>query len=511
MTDFYSVLRKAVDGLADNNAAARKALYARAEAALVAQLTGAGGETPEGQIEEVRQSLQQAAQRIEGEEAVKDAVATPEPPVTSSTTTQPYVSPLRQRLGKTGAAATGADLPPATAPQAPFAVPPTASPPPPAPAGTPPSAPAAGMQPAATPPPAEAPAQPAVTPPPAAPASIVPPAAVAPPPPPVAPAPPAPPPAAAAPPPPPPPPPPPSDSQPAAQDIPPAAPGFDTELQSQQAAPDPHDWPEGTAYAPEPPRRRWGLAITLVALAGLAGVGYWQREVVLQTVEPIIAIVNPGSQDADKVEERLPTAEGETPDPAPAPAVPPPEPTTAEAVAPPPPAVIEALLIEESGQEGVAPTQVAGSVNWALRQQDGSPYIEGQVQIPERGLSLTINIFRNQDPEFPATHTIDFFFQTTANATTDPIDNVPGLLVKQTPRAAGGPLAGEVVKVDDGVFLMALHARSPDAESNRIRLREQPFFDVPVVYASGKRAIITLAKGTEGQSVFEQAFEAWGQ
>ncbi|MEM8877133.1 MAG: hypothetical protein AAGD23_04595 [Pseudomonadota bacterium] len=526
MTDFYSVLRKAVDGLADNNAAGRKALYARAEAALVAQLTNAEGETPEAQIEEVRTSLQQAAQRIEGEEAVKEAVATPEPPatppVTTSTTTQPYVSPLRQRLGgagTAGAATTGTELPPATPPQAPFAVPQSTPPPAPTAASATPSEPPPGIQPPVTTSavldapaqPVQQPAPPAVTTSPAAPAGIVPPAAVAPPPAPAAPAPPAPPPPAAAAPPPPPPPAPPPGSEPAVQDIQSAAPGFAPELQNQQPAPDPNDWPEGTAYVAEPPRRRWGLAITLVALAGLGAVGYWQREVVLQTVEPIIAIVNPGGQDADKVEERLPGAEEETPEPAPAPAPAAPEQATAEPAAPPPPAVIEALLIEESGQEGVAPTQVAGSVNWALRQQDGSAYIEGQVQIPERQLSLTINIFRNQDPEFPATHTIDFFFQTPANVTTERIENVPGLLVKQTPRAAGGPLAGEVVKVDDGVFLMALHSRNPDAESNRIRLKEQPFFDVPVVYASGKRAIITLAKGTEGQSVFDQAFETWGQ
>jgi hypothetical protein len=272
-----------------------------------------------------------------------------------------------------------------------------------------------------------------------------------------------------------------------------------------QSAPSPHDWPEGTAYVPEPPKRRWGTLITLAVLIGLIGIGIWQREVVLRVIEPIVAIVNPGGQDADKNDARLPTQGGTE---SPQPAVPGAE--TAQPSAPAP-SVIEALLTEESGQEGVAPTQLNGSVNWSLRQQDGTPFIEGIVQIPERGLSLTLNIFKNNDPDFPATHTIDFFFQNAPNATGERIDNVPGLLVKETPRATGSPLAGEVVKVDDGVFLMALHARNTDAATNRARLSRLPFFDVPIIYASGKRGIITLAKGTEGETIFGQAFEAWGE
>jgi hypothetical protein len=42
-------------------------------------------------------------------------------------------------------------------------------------------------------------------------------------------------------------------------------------------------------------------------------------------------------------------------------------------------------------------------------------------------------------------------------------------------------------------------------------LKERDWFDIPVVYTSGKRAILAMEKGTPGQRAFEEAFRAWGE
>ena len=42
-------------------------------------------------------------------------------------------------------------------------------------------------------------------------------------------------------------------------------------------------------------------------------------------------------------------------------------------------------------------------------------------------------------------------------------------------------------------------------------LKERAWFDIPIVYNNGRRAILALEKGTPGERAFEEAFKAWGQ
>jgi hypothetical protein len=56
-----------------------------------------------------------------------------------------------------------------------------------------------------------------------------------------------------------------------------------------------------------------------------------------------------------------------------------------------------------------------------------------------------------------------------------------------------------------------LSAVEADQQRNLQLLKERDWFDVPVVYTSGKRAILAIEKGTPGARVFEEAFRAWGQ
>ena len=40
-------------------------------------------------------------------------------------------------------------------------------------------------------------------------------------------------------------------------------------------------------------------------------------------------------------------------------------------------------------------------------------------------------------------------------------------------------------------------------------LRNQAWIDIPVVYKSGRRALLTMEKGIPGEKVFDEALQAW--
>ena len=44
---------------------------------------------------------------------------------------------------------------------------------------------------------------------------------------------------------------------------------------------------------------------------------------------------------------------------------------------------------------------------------------------------------------------------------------------------------------------------------NLTLLRNQAWIDIPVVYKSGRRALLTMEKGIPGEKVFDEALQAW--
>jgi len=88
---------------------------------------------------------------------------------------------------------------------------------------------------------------------------------------------------------------------------------------------------------------------------------------------------------------------------------------------------------------------------------------------------------------------------------------VPTVLMKQAEQARGAPLAGLVVKVAPTFFLVGLQSGEGEAAHNIELLKERPWFDIPIVYTNGRRAILAVEKGTPGERAFAEAFKAWGQ
>ncbi len=60
-----------------------------------------------------------------------------------------------------------------------------------------------------------------------------------------------------------------------------------------------------------------------------------------------------------------------------------------------------------------------------------------------------------------------------------------------------------------GSFLIGLSAADSEMQRNLQMLKEQPWFDIPLVYENGRRAILAVEKGAPGERAFQEAFAAW--
>jgi hypothetical protein len=160
--------------------------------------------------------------------------------------------------------------------------------------------------------------------------------------------------------------------------------------------------------------------------------------------------------------------------------------------------------------------QYVGSVIWRtepVKVAAGQPPdigVRADIEIPERKIKMSLSVRRNADASLPASHTAELTFVLPPDFGTT-ISNVPGVLMKSNEQARGTPLAGLAVKVTDGFFLVGLSNVEADKARNLQLLKERSWFDIPVVYANQRRAIIAVEKGAPGERAFNEAFTAWGQ
>jgi hypothetical protein len=133
--------------------------------------------------------------------------------------------------------------------------------------------------------------------------------------------------------------------------------------------------------------------------------------------------------------------------------------------------------------------------------------IRAELEIPERHMRMILSLRRNPDKVLPASHTIEITFP--SPTTFGEITSIPALLMKSGEQSDGARLAGVTVKVTSGLFLIGLSAADGEMQRNLQMLEEQPWFDIPLVYENGRRAILAVEKGAPGERAFQEAFAAW--
>jgi Caspase domain len=161
--------------------------------------------------------------------------------------------------------------------------------------------------------------------------------------------------------------------------------------------------------------------------------------------------------------------------------------------------------------------QYIGSVIWRTERikdaasQKPDIAVRADINIPDRKFKMTMSFRRNTDPSLPASHTAELTFILPPDFSGGGVGNVPGILLKSNEQARGTPLAGLVVKVTEGFFLVGLSNVEADKARNIQMIRERAWFDIPLVYNNQRRAIIAIEKGSPGEQAFNDAFSAWGQ
>jgi uncharacterized caspase-like protein len=158
--------------------------------------------------------------------------------------------------------------------------------------------------------------------------------------------------------------------------------------------------------------------------------------------------------------------------------------------------------------------QYIGQVTWRAENVAGpngttDVVVRAEIDVPDRKLKSALTIRRNNDTSLPASHTFEMTFQPPQDFAGGGVSNVPGVLMKPNEQTRGTPLAGLTVKVTDNFFLIGLSNVNADRSRNLQLLKERSWFDIPLVYANQRRAILAIEKGALGERAFADAFSVW--
>ncbi|HEY9010181.1 MAG TPA: hypothetical protein VIN06_04140 [Devosia sp.] len=170
----------------------------------------------------------------------------------------------------------------------------------------------------------------------------------------------------------------------------------------------------------------------------------------------------------------------------------------------------QSLLLEASddGKTGAVP--FSGTVEWSQgKDETGLPTLVGKASIPARNLGVDILIRKNVDSTLPASHLMEISFKVSDSFIGGSVAGLPGVLLKNEELVQGQPLVGASARVVGNSFLFALSASPEDTTANRDLLTSRKWMDLAVIYATGKRAIITLEKDSAAQTMFTEVFQAW--
>jgi len=260
--------------------------------------------------------------------------------------------------------------------------------------------------------------------------------------------------------------------------------------------------------APSPSLRNYGglirLAVILVLCAALAGLVYWQRGNIAGLFEAMRAPSEqqaqpdtPPQQGRPKIADRIETPAQK-------------DQAAAKASA-------QRVVLYEEDPNDPQGKRFVGSAIWRVENVAAGPgqaaeiAVRADVEIPERRMTMSLVLRRNTDKTLPASHTIELMFNLPADFPGGGISNVPGVMMKQAEQTRGTPLVGLAVKVTSGFFLIGLSAVETDMQRNIQLLKERAWFDIPIVYANNRRAILAIERGPPGERAFTDAFAFWKQ
>jgi hypothetical protein len=135
--------------------------------------------------------------------------------------------------------------------------------------------------------------------------------------------------------------------------------------------------------------------------------------------------------------------------------------------------------------------------------------VQAQIEIPERHLTVSWSLAPNDDQTLPASHAVQIVFTPLPGFVHGSVSALGGIIMKSQEGWRGTALMGRSSKVATNSFQVALSATESERLFNLKLLKEETWFDIPIVYGDGGRAIIALEKGSGGERAFSDAFSMW--
>ncbi|EJT05472.1 hypothetical protein RCCGE510_09585 [Rhizobium sp. CCGE 510] len=160
------------------------------------------------------------------------------------------------------------------------------------------------------------------------------------------------------------------------------------------------------------------------------------------------------------------------------------------------------------------PTTVPGSVAWSIDMRTDAKgrsdpvILQAHIAVPTRHLTAVLTLERNADPSVSASHLIELSFQIAPGFKGGGIYSLQRMSMKATESDRGDALIAVPAKVTDNLYMLALNDL-PEARARNLELLERQWIDLPIFYQDGKRALLTLEKGADGDRIFNQAKQAW--
>ncbi|MBB3541183.1 MULTISPECIES: hypothetical protein [unclassified Rhizobium] len=170
------------------------------------------------------------------------------------------------------------------------------------------------------------------------------------------------------------------------------------------------------------------------------------------------------------------------------------------------------LYEERIGQS--SPTAIQGSVVWSLQHEAGSDgrqeaSVQATVTVPERNLSAQLTFKRNSDPSLPASHIVEVVFSLPPNFEGGAIESVQRISMKRTEQDRGDALIAVPAKITDDFHMIALNDYPDARKANLDLLGSRDWIDIPITYRNGRRALLTMQKGSTGAEAFNAAIKEW--
>jgi hypothetical protein len=220
-----------------------------------------------------------------------------------------------------------------------------------------------------------------------------------------------------------------------------------------------------------------------------------------EVVEPLA--LAPTTEATPATEERLPSSADAAAQPQ----------TAEEAIAAVNPANIagsQSLLLEAADDGTANAVPFSGTVEWTKGTDEmGLPTLIGRANIPARNMGVELLIRKNSDPTLPASHLMEINFTVSETFIGGSVAGLPGVLLKNEELVQGSPLIGASARVVGNSFLFALSASPEDSATNNALMTQRKWMDIAIIYATGKRAIITLEKDPAAVTMFDEVFAAW--